>query len=105
MAYLRCFSLALILIWTLGGSAAQQALPEMMPEEAYTPPPKAVPFSLAARKAVPAANQVELPPLSEEEAEGIFETENPLQEAKRIKVGVDRDLYLSGPTATDPSPG
>ncbi len=105
MAYLRCFSLALILIWTLKGSTAQQALPEMMPEEAYTPPPKAVPFSLAARKAVPAANQIELPPLSEEEAEGIFETENPLQEAKRIKVGVDRDLYLSGPTATDPSPG
>ncbi|MCG3141134.1 MAG: Hercynine oxygenase [Anaerolineae bacterium] len=105
MAYLRYFFLVVILFGNLGASIAQQAFPEMMPEEAYTPPPKAVPYSLNTKQAVPAINQIELPPLSEEEAEGLFENENPLQETKKIKVGVDRDLYLSGPTATDSSLG
>lgn len=105
MAFVRIYYLVLLILGLSNISFAQEALPEAMPEEAYTPPPKAVPFTLTSKQALPAANQIELPPLSEEEAEGLFESDNPLSPTKKIKVGVDRDLYLSGPTATDPSLG
>lgn len=86
---------------TVGISPAigQEAVPEQMPDIVVTPLEKAVPRTLGLKEALSPQADISLPVLSATESEGLFLDDAPLPIGRKVKIGVDRDVVVEGPSS------
>ncbi len=101
------FPIVLVTLLTVGFAPAfgQEAFPEQMPMTVIAPVERVIPKTIDMKEALSSSADISLPVLSATESQDLFMDYAPLPRNRKVKIGIDRDVNVNGPSSAKSSLG